>query len=169
MTEFKKISELERVNSLSDTDLFVVETVTGTKAITRSAFKEEADMPTKEDIGLGNVDNTSDLEKPVSTAVQTELNKKVDTSVLDTKLSDYLTTSDASDTYLTKNNASGTYLSKVDANDTYLQKVNASNTYVTTSDANNTYLSKTDASNTYVTKADFDEALAGLEKLLSEV
>lgn len=29
---------------------------------------------TKEQVGLGNVDNTSDLEKPISTAVQTELN-----------------------------------------------------------------------------------------------
>lgn len=33
---------------------------------------------TKADIGLGNVDNTSDLNKPISTAVQTALNSKVD-------------------------------------------------------------------------------------------
>lgn len=33
---------------------------------------------TKSQVGLGNVDNTSDLNKPVSTATQTELNKKVD-------------------------------------------------------------------------------------------
>ena len=33
---------------------------------------------TKAQIGLGNVDNTNDLSKPVSTATQTELNKKVD-------------------------------------------------------------------------------------------
>ena len=32
---------------------------------------------TKSNIGLGNVDNTSDANKPVSTAVQIELNKKV--------------------------------------------------------------------------------------------
>lgn len=32
----------------------------------------------KEDIGLGQVDNTSDLNKPVSTATLAELNKKVD-------------------------------------------------------------------------------------------
>lgn len=32
----------------------------------------------KTTVGLGNVDNTSDLNKPVSTATQTELNKKVD-------------------------------------------------------------------------------------------
>ena len=33
---------------------------------------------TKSDIGLGNVDNTSDANKPVSTATQTALNAKVD-------------------------------------------------------------------------------------------
>ena len=32
---------------------------------------------TKEQIGLGNVDNTSDLNKPISTATQIELNKKI--------------------------------------------------------------------------------------------
>ena len=32
---------------------------------------------TKSQIGLGNVDNTSDLNKPISTATQTELNKKL--------------------------------------------------------------------------------------------
>lgn len=35
---------------------------------------------TKSDIGLGNVDNTSDLAKPISTATQSELNTKVATS-----------------------------------------------------------------------------------------
>lgn len=33
---------------------------------------------TKSDIGLGNVDNTSDLNKPISTATQTALNSKLD-------------------------------------------------------------------------------------------
>ena len=35
---------------------------------------------TKSDIGLSNVDNTSDINKPVSTAQQTALNNKVNTS-----------------------------------------------------------------------------------------
>lgn len=34
---------------------------------------------TKSDVGLGNVDNTSDLNKPISTATQTALNSKQDT------------------------------------------------------------------------------------------
>src|SRR5690625_6420494 len=33
---------------------------------------------TKSDVDLGNADNTSDADKPVSTAQQTELDKKVD-------------------------------------------------------------------------------------------
>ena len=33
---------------------------------------------TKNDIGLGNVDNTSDLNKPISTATQQALNNKLD-------------------------------------------------------------------------------------------
>lgn len=36
---------------------------------------------TKADVGLGNVDNTSDLDKPISTATQTALNAKANSSV----------------------------------------------------------------------------------------
>ena len=36
---------------------------------------------TKSDVGLGNVDNTSDTDKPVSTATQTALDGKVDENV----------------------------------------------------------------------------------------
>lgn len=37
---------------------------------------------TKSDVGLGNVDNTSDLNKPISTATQTALNLKLNTADL---------------------------------------------------------------------------------------
>jgi hypothetical protein len=37
--------------------------------------------PTKAEVGLGNVDNTSDANKPISTATQTALNAKQDTLV----------------------------------------------------------------------------------------
>ena len=40
------------------------------------------DNVSKSDIGLGNVDNTSDADKPVSTATQTALNAKADTSAV---------------------------------------------------------------------------------------
>lgn len=41
--------------------------------------------PTKTDVGLGNVDNTSDTNKPVSTATQTALDSKLSTTTADTK------------------------------------------------------------------------------------
>ena len=42
---------------------------------------------TKADIGLGNVDNTSDLNKPISTATQNALNTKADINNIPTKTS----------------------------------------------------------------------------------
>ena len=41
---------------------------------------------TKGDVGLGNVDNTSDADKPISTATQTALNSKQDTLVSGTNI-----------------------------------------------------------------------------------
>jgi hypothetical protein len=46
------------------------------------------DTIVKSEIGLGNVDNTSDANKPVSTATQTALNAKADTSAVPTDLND---------------------------------------------------------------------------------
>jgi len=40
---------------------------------------------TKSDVGLGNVDNTSDANKPISTATQTALNLKADKTYVDTQ------------------------------------------------------------------------------------
>ena len=42
---------------------------------------------TKADVGLGNVDNTSDLNKPISTATQLALNTKADINNIPTKTS----------------------------------------------------------------------------------
>ena len=49
---------------------------------------------TKEDIGLGNVDNTSDLDKPVSTATQTAIDNSLSESkgYTDTKVADLVGT-----------------------------------------------------------------------------
>ena len=46
------------------------------------AGKTGAVTLTKVDVGLGNVDNTSDLNKPISAATQTALNAKADASVV---------------------------------------------------------------------------------------
>jgi hypothetical protein len=50
--------------------------IDSTDAVTSVAGRVGAVVLTKGDVGLGNVDNTSDLDKPVSTAVQTALNAK---------------------------------------------------------------------------------------------
>ena len=52
----------------------------GAGAVTSVAGKTGAVALAKADVGLSNVDNTSDAGKPVSTATQTALNGKVDTS-----------------------------------------------------------------------------------------
>lgn len=45
-----------------------------------SRIYSTTDKPTKSDIGLGNVDNTSDLAKPISTATQAALDSKLNRS-----------------------------------------------------------------------------------------
>ena len=55
-------------------------TVLGVKGGSESAYRTGNVNITKANIGLGNVDNTSDEDKPVSTATQTALNGKANTS-----------------------------------------------------------------------------------------
>ena len=50
--------------------------------VTAQYVNDVIDGLTKANVGLGNVDNTSDLNKPVSTAQQTALNGKTDTTVI---------------------------------------------------------------------------------------
>lgn len=126
---FTKISDLPVASTITSTDLFVIETLTGTKAVSRAVLRQETESVTKADVGLGNCDNTSDLDKPISTAVQTALDGKVDTSSLASTLGGYLTTTAAANTYLTQNNASGTYLSLTNAATYYLTKTDAGTTY----------------------------------------
>lgn len=47
---------------------------------------------TKSDVGLGNVDNTADINKPISTATQTALDAKIDEATLTTKGDIYVAT-----------------------------------------------------------------------------
>lgn len=52
--------------------------VTGVKGSAETNYRKGDVEITKANIGLGNVDNTSDLAKPISTAQQTALDAKVD-------------------------------------------------------------------------------------------
>ena len=57
----------------------LTKTVNGTTSdiVTVATIKSDLGL-TKSDVGLGNVDNTSDVNKPISTATQTALDGKVD-------------------------------------------------------------------------------------------
>lgn len=63
--------------------------VTGVKGDAETAYRLGQVNITKANIGLGNVDNTSDENKPVSTATQTALNLKADL----TAIADFITKS----------------------------------------------------------------------------
>lgn len=72
------LNTLETVLSAAINDL-KASTIGSNVTINGHSLKSEPNLElTKADIGLGNVDNTSDLGKPVSTATQLELGKKVD-------------------------------------------------------------------------------------------
>ena len=144
MPDYKKITDLDLVTTVSDDDLFIVETATGTKSVKIETFRDTE--VTKESIGLGNVDNTSDLNKPISTATQTALNAKANTTDV---ASTYLSKTDAQNTYLTQNTATGTYLTRADASTTYLTQSSASSTYATQSTLSG-YETSVHASSTYL-------------------
>ena len=61
-----------------------VNTVTGIKGNSEESYRTGNVNITKSNIGLGNVDNTSDANKPISTATQTALNSKANSSDLST-------------------------------------------------------------------------------------
>jgi len=66
-------SNTTNIHGISDTSLLV--TTTGTQTLTNKTITTPSGI-VKSDVGLGNVDNTSDVNKPVSTAAQTALDLK---------------------------------------------------------------------------------------------
>jgi hypothetical protein len=77
----------------------------------------------KSDIGLGDVDNTSDANKPISSATQSALDLKANTGDLTTALSQKMNTSDA-------NTALALKINTTDANALLAQKMNTSDANV---------------------------------------
>lgn len=67
------------VTNVTYTDGVIKKTINGstTNVVSISTLKTDLNL-SKSDVGLGNVDNTSDANKPISTATQTALNGKVD-------------------------------------------------------------------------------------------
>ena len=68
----------EDYTTAEKTKLSGIESGAQVNTVTSVANKTGAVSLTKSDVGLSNVDNTSDLNKPISTATQTALNSKVD-------------------------------------------------------------------------------------------
>ncbi len=62
------------IHGIADTSILV--TTTGTQTLTNKTITTPAGL-VKGDVGLGNVDNTSDANKPVSSATQTALDAKL--------------------------------------------------------------------------------------------
>lgn len=85
-------------------------TVLGVKGGSESAYRTGNVNITKANIGLGNVDNTSDEDKPVSAATQTALNGKANTSGSYLNLSVGKATQDANGNVIDKTYATKTEL-----------------------------------------------------------
>ncbi len=66
-------NDTTNIHGIADTSVLV--TTTGTQTLTNKTITSPAGL-VKGDVGLGNVDNTSDANKPVSTATQTALDLK---------------------------------------------------------------------------------------------
>jgi len=66
-------ADTTNIHGIADTSILV--TTTGTQTLTNKTITSPAGL-VKGDVGLGNVDNTSDASKPISTATQTALDLK---------------------------------------------------------------------------------------------
>lgn len=98
----KKISQLNSASTLAGTEILAIVQGGETKKVTAQAIANLGGggggggavdsvngqtgvvVLTKSDVALGNVDNTSDINKPISTATQTALNLKANSSALST-------------------------------------------------------------------------------------
>lgn len=94
-------TEISKSLALGETSSTAYRGDRGKAAYDHISNKSNPHGVTKSQVGLGNVDNTSDANKPVSTATQAELDKKVDK---------------VSGKGLSTNDFTSTYKSNVDAN-----------------------------------------------------
>ena len=82
IAKLKQLRTREELDELVKTVLQTLKTV----GETHTARKDNPHNVTKDQVGLGSVDDTSDLDKPVSRAVQEALNKKVDKEILNSEV-----------------------------------------------------------------------------------
>jgi hypothetical protein len=124
---------------------------------------------TKTDLGLGNVNNTTDLNKPISTATQNALDSKANGAAVDAALATKLSTADANSALALKANSAdvttalATKISTADATAALALKANS--TDVTNALA--TKLSITDANAALALKANSADVTNALATKLS--
>lgn len=82
IAKLKQLRTREELDELVKTVLQTLKTV----GETHTARKDNPHNVTKDQVGLGSVDDTSDLDKPISRAVQEELGKKVDKEILNSEV-----------------------------------------------------------------------------------
>ena len=85
LVEDADIAKLKRLYTKEEFDELVKTVLQTLKTVgeTHTARKDNPHNVTKDQVGLGSVDDTSDLDKPISRAVQEELNKKAGKDDLD--------------------------------------------------------------------------------------
>lgn len=97
-------------------------TITGVKGNAETSYRTGNVNITKANIGLGNVDNTSDINKPISTATQTAINNvsaKIPTKTSQlTNDSGFLTSHQSLSNYVTLNTSQNIISTKIFNNDT---------------------------------------------------
>lgn len=82
----KKITELTELIAAGDNDLIPIVDLVAveTKKIKVTGLKASLNLQ-RSDVGLGNVDNTADINKPISSSTQSALNTKANSSDVYTK------------------------------------------------------------------------------------
>lgn len=94
-TFYSKNSEDKQEGTMNPGDYAPIQTISKNGEIIEPDENRNVDIEvTKEDLGLGNVDNTKDIDKPVSTAQKEALDKKVDKEFRTNSETDYKVLSD---------------------------------------------------------------------------
>ena len=102
----------EATQAVANVEASLLEKADKTELNTHTGNKSNPHSVTKSQVGLGNVDNTSDINKPISNATQTALNNKLDVNGTAVKATADGSGNNIVNTYLTKSSASSTYAAK---------------------------------------------------------
>lgn len=106
-------------SSLNDLSDVTITSASQGQVLIRGASNWENANLTKSNVGLGNVDNTSDLNKPISTATQNALDAKADKNSL--KITSFNVTTTGWDTDTTSQSGRTLYKKEITLNHIYVE------------------------------------------------